>query len=404
MKLRREQDLPSGSNMERNENCEASAVLERQDKPSVWSGTGVTVHKYLELCNQMGDFDKALAAMDAKDYEMLNRIDVPALPIGQPGAYKAEMTLTYNPDTGDVASYDHDPRKENPELSKTHLITRADLLAISKDGTTVYVGDYKTGYRKVPPARVNFQIGSAALIGARLYGASKANVEIIYVHESDEPFYNKATLDIFDLDAIEERMCALAKKVRTLRHNLDVSEGRQGVPSRMGSWCQYCPSFAYCPAQIRLLNALAHDPLLVMSEIESHISREKAAIAYEKLQAVKRVLKPVEEHLENFAREFPIDLPDGTRYGLASSSKEYVDGEQAYLVMKEIFGIDIAEKAVTKDASKTSIKRAVTPLKEGRKRTIQGMLEEVLVKLREKPGGVEMKTSIKVRVHNPKRS
>lgn len=395
------EDLPSGSQLERVEHCKAALVLPRDARSSSeYAERGMVVHKFLEDCLALGGRDEALAMVEPEYAELCAAIDVDKLPAAAPGAYQAEMTFGWNPATGEVASWDKDPRLANAEVVREWMMFRADVVSLSKDKTTVYVGDYKTGYRAVPNAQRNLQVVGAAFVAAKVYGATDAVCEVIYVREGDS-FHSRAELDMFALEEVESRLLALVKDIRDWRKVLSVERDRL-PPQVLGPWCRYCPSFSYCPAQIRLINALGNHPMLLTAEIERHLSNGQAMVAAEKLFAAEMALKKVHEAIFDFASHIPITMADGQVLGEVTTTREFVKGPIVHEVMSNLFGIDVANEACEMKSSKSAIQRAVAPLKDGNKRTITGMVDETLKAVGDKDG-IETKTSRTVKLHNPKR-
>lgn len=396
----RSEDLPSGSALARVEKCKAALILPKQETTSSYAERGSVIHQFLEDCLRLGDRDAALALVPDEHVQLCELIDVARLPASQPGAYQQEMTFAWNPDSGEVASYRDDPRfKGRPDIRKEWILWRADVAAVSKDRAAVYVGDYKTGYRAVTPAARNLQVIGTAFAAARLYNAETAHVEIIYVRESDT-FYSRAELDVFALEEVEERLLALVKEIRQWRAVLAKEKDRL-PPQVMGEWCRYCPSFSYCPAQLRLINALGNHPMLLTAEIDRHLTPELATIAAEKLFAAERAIRAVHEAVYQYAEEHPITLADGQVLGPVVDEREYLDGQRTWEVLEQLHGIDIAKAGCELKSSKAAVRRAVTPLKDGNRRTIKSMEDEVLSELKSR-GGINVKASRTIKVHNPK--
>jgi len=139
---------------------------------------GTAIHAFLQLCLERGR-DTAVEVMEAATIngadeetqalvETCKAIEVSKLPAVQVGAFKAELTLAWNPDTEEVASFDTDPRLTLKADSERWVMARADIVALSQDGAEVYVGDYKTGYRVQARPADNLQVLAAAWIASRI--------------------------------------------------------------------------------------------------------------------------------------------------------------------------------------------------------------------------------------------
>jgi hypothetical protein len=173
---------------------------------------------------------------------------------------------------------------------------------------------------------------------------------------------------------------------------------------RVGEHCRYCPSLAYCPAQTAMVRRMAVEPEKVGADIRALLTPETAGRAYERLRAVKAVLREVESALHAYASQTPIPLSDGSVWGPVTTDREELDAKVAYRVLSELHDPGVAHGACDLETSKAGVKRALREVAElrkaaGEKVTLAGLEREALEAIRE-AGGVRLKSRTEFKEHS----
>ena len=149
--------LPTSSKLPRVAKCNASAVLPSfETEAGAPAVKGQGIHKFLQNVVELEDREEALALVEHPGLKVAcERIDTEALPVKEPKAFTAELTMSWRVVDGEFKSYPKRPwaRGEEPDGL---FVGTADLVAISADGKTGYLRDYKTGRTHVPPPKLNW--------------------------------------------------------------------------------------------------------------------------------------------------------------------------------------------------------------------------------------------------------
>lgn len=381
--------FPGSSKLPRVAKCNASAVLPAtpsQAGPHAVRGQGI--HRFLQDCVELGDRDEALARLEYPGLKAAcEKIDTEALPTRDPKAFTAELTMSWRPSTGEFESYPKRPWARGEEPHGLHVGT-ADLVAISADGKKGYLRDYKTGRGHVPPPKLNWQLMGLALMLARVYGLEEVNAGIIYVWEADS-YETHTTFDTMDLDAIEAELEDLFARLVSL--DIDMKKG--AVPQvSMGPWCKYCPAYASCPGQTRMLWSCIRDPKAVINHLEERLDTGEATEVYRIWKVLHERVSHLGEALRGYALSvggFPIG--DGLMFGpMRQTPRDHLDGTKLFRIMKELHGQDVAIKAIKLVGTKAGIEEALRPQSHPKHNPLKALKQAVLDALRE-AGGVETK-------------
>ncbi len=398
--------LPSGSKLQRAFLCTASAVLPKSETISEQGARGTGVHGFLADLQGLSR-DEALARVSEEHRSACEAINLEQIPIG--AEYTPELALAYDVDTEKTRIIGKDVAGNYGELGEAEVPMQLDLTGVGADYVAVL--DYKTGRGYVPSARRNWQLKVGALAMARLAGRDSARTAILHVPDG-EVFHDYAELDAFDLMGVASDLRLLKARIVVEREHLAaIRAGAPESPSHplrtvAGEHCRYCPSFIYCPAQATIVRQVAGEPEKVADGIRALLSPETAARAYERLKLVREVMKQVEKALHAYAAQNPIALGDGMVFGEVVREVEELDPVVVRDVVRQLHGLEVADKACELETSKAAIDRAVRGVYENQKRlgqkvTLKALSAEVLRAVAERKG-VHTKQRAEVREHKVK--
>ncbi|MBS2031952.1 MAG: DUF2800 domain-containing protein [Deltaproteobacteria bacterium] len=367
----------SASSLHRAALCAASAVLPQVRDITAAGTRGTAIHKYLEAIARGAKPEHALAEVPPEYRTVCEAIDLEALPACDPGTYRSEVALAWDAETGWGRELGQSLGRDYSGLDPTEIPGTADVLGLGAD--VVFVGDYKSGFKPVPPARENLQLRFLALAACRAHERSRAVVAIIRLREDGSAWYDQAELEAEDLAQTESEVRALLLNVDALSEQVFAGE----VPAvTTGEHCAHCPAKTHCPAYTQMVATLATFPDEVTEAIRSRLTPELAATAYQRLKLAEEALEMARKALQAYARETPIPLDGDTVYGEVETTRASIDPSKAYKVIATLHGETLALAAVEPSVSQASIKRALEANKpKGQK--VQTALEEVLEKLRE---------------------
>lgn len=350
----------SGSEIERVEACIPSKLYPQALRGATFHQTkGTVFHEYLYNVREHGA-EQALQLAPEEWRERLALIDVSTLPASSPDSYAAEVAFAYDPVADTARELGRGLGRDEAYALATpaeRAVGTADVVGVTPD--EVVILDYKSGWHDYGPVERIAQLAFYALAACRAYGRDQALVGIIRVKDDGDSYWATARLDAF---AIEE----MAFRVRELVEKVDAAKASGAVPDPVeGDHCRWCPSFNFCPAKARLVNATAQ-----LEDLIQPLTPETVALALGRIDLVKGVIKRVEVLLEDFARTTPVPLPDGTIYGPVDRPKMEFDALKAEAVLTERYGEGFAMTAVevSKDVTKKSIDRAVRVLQQQDKR------------------------------------
>lgn len=394
--------LPSASKLELAEICEGSAVLEGVETTDMFAELGTEKHRFLARALEVGR-EKALAEVPDKHRSACAVMDLEQLPAGQPGAWAAEVAYAFDVDTGIAREIGRgiDRRYTENGIRDTEIPGTIDLQALSADGEAVVPADYKTGYTRVTRAQENLQLLFAAVCASLVYRKNAAQGAILYPGpDGDQPYFDTAVWDAFDLDAARLRLIALGKRIIAARrayHEGDPTTGEVKQPRLVvGKHCRYCPAITTCPAQGRFIARLVHDEEKTLADLRGLINTQTAHLVYNRIKAAKLVLDRAEAVLYAYAANNPIPLSDGRVLGKTLSERESLDAQATVALLGNMFGAEVAKDAVEFKATKASVKRSLVKHlgAAGKKMT------RFLKTLRES-GGVHVKTKETVKEFFP---
>lgn len=338
--------IATASSLERVLQCPGSTKLVQIRATSEASAKGTGKHRYLEL---VANGETPEAALDQVPPEF--RAVCAALPIDDlPTSLAAEVALAL--DLADGRAWEIGrglDRAYGDDLPVFSIAGTADVIGIGDD--FVYVADWK-GPGNRTRARDSVQLRFLALAACRVYGKSRARVERIRLGDDGEAWRDHHDYDDLDLDAFELE----------LRERLTAGPW---TAIHEGAWCDYCPAMAHCPAKARLAVQLAEGRIIEAPGEMLPLTPERAGLAWGRLRAAKKLLTHIEAAvmatLEENGGSLP--LPDGRVLRRVSRpGNERLDGEKVFHAMAELFGAEVAEKAVEMTATKGAIKDALRPI------------------------------------------
>jgi RecB family exonuclease len=373
----------SASGLHRALACPASAVLPHVRETSPAATRGTVIHRYLEAIARGAKPEQALEAVPSEHRTVCEAIDVGALPACDPETFRSEVALAFDTATGWARELGSGISRAYAGLDPTEIPGTADVLGVGRE--SVYVADYKSGFRPVPPARDNLQLRFLALAACRAHDRPRAVVAIIRLREDGTAWYDQAELSVEDLADTEGQLRTLVAGIERVGEQVFAGE----TPAvTLGEHCSYCPAKTHCPAYTGLIRHLAQSPDEVLEEISSRLTPELASQAYARLKVAEEALELAKKALQSYARETPIPLGGDMVYGEVETTRSSIDAEVAAGVLKEAYGAKVADAAIEQSVSQASIKRALEAAKPKGKK-VQAALEEVLAKLREAGGLTE---------------
>lgn len=381
----------SGSSLSRVKLCPVSEVLPHRNTISKDAERGSAVHAFLADVPTMGR-DEALTRVDEKYRLLCEIIDLGKLPASNPGAFAPEIAFVWNTAKGEVRELGQSLGRNYGKLSAAEIPCTLDNVGISSDGETAIVTDYKGGWSNADPAFENMQLRFGALCFCRAKGLKRAHISIIRIKEDGQSWYDSAELTEWDLDVIEGQVAHIVDSVTEAQ--LASAQGQRLTPTT-GEHCRYCPAYASCPAVTSLAVAVSG------GELGVELTRENAAIAWQRIKDIKRMVKEAEESVREFAAIEPIDLGGGKVLGEVVGERDSISGGVAYRVVKEMYGEDAADEACKMTSTKAAIERAIKPIVAKGGGKFAPANREVLKRIGE-IGGIHKKRTRSVKEHKAK--
>lgn len=343
--------IGTASELERLLACPASAVLPHStDRSSEHAERGTAIHRFLEAAACVGR-DEALAHVPGEYLEICELIDADRLPF----QLSAEVAFVHTLETGITHQLAKGTHRDYGNRSPSSIAGTADVVGINREG--IYAADYKTGYGDVTKASANPQLHFLAFCACRVYDKDRAIIEIIRLKDPGNPWYDRAELDAFDLARFGVQLQRLWDVIEYLRfREIDQSNVTEGAH------CKYCPAFDACPAKMQLATSMSDESLAL--EVESTwaggLTERTAPDAYRKWQLMKQLTKRAGEILYSYAKKNPIDLSDGRVFGeRTKNGNETLNGDIAWSELERLYGLDVANAAVTRSATKAGIEKAL---------------------------------------------
>lgn len=399
----------TASRLEVAETCMGSAVYDGIESIDTWSDMGVAKHAFFYDALNEGRAAALAKVADKKHREACERFNLEKLPAGQPGRWAGEVAFALDVETGVARELGRGlgRRYRAAGLKPTEIPGTIDLLGMADDALIPL--DYKTGWTRVTTAKSNLQLLFAAVCSTQVYERPLARGAILYPGEDGEnPYFDSAEWDAFELDEARLRIMALGKAVLEARERFQTHDpvtGEVSVKPRLvvGRHCRYCPVLTTCPAQGALVRRLVATPAETEEDLKRGLSENSAAaLVYRRLVSVKEAVDRALSVVYARAAAMPIDLGNGSMLGEHVSSREVLDAEVVADVVTEMYGAALVPKAVEMKATKASVERMARAVKETKGGTITEKKNAVLDAVRAREG-VSFKESRRVTEYTPER-
>ena len=356
--------------------CPTSEILPHVKETSDDATRGTIIHAFLDDVAKHGR-EEALARAPEEYSLVCAAIDTDRLPIG--AAFRSEVAFAYDTVKGTAREIPVRNR-QYVGLAETEIAGTADVVA-EIDADTVYVGDYKTGHHPPPPD--SHQLRDYALFAARAMGKSQAIAEIIKVRDDGTVWRDRKEFDAFEL-AIQEQV---------IRDTLRAVEKADPAKVTVGEHCRYCPAFKSCPATLALAKQVAANELEIPP-----LTKETAALALERVKAVKKVLSSVEAEIKAFAERESIPLQNGKTYGPRPWMQREIVVEKAMPALIEKYGLAAVDAAFPRRATVSAVeklaKEAAIAAGEKVAPATRALMQEL-----EQLGAVRVETTEQIREH-----
>ncbi len=325
----------TASKVEMAHRCEASLVLPQRREKHAGQDEGNERHKEWE--------------------DLINAGGVPdVLEAAWPGyTWRAEVAFAYDLATGKGRELGVGLGRDYGEMGPLEICGTADAVGRGPNGELA-IADRKSFDPRVKHAAHNAQLATLALAATRTLGLDECEVGIF--HEVRKP--DVVRLDMFKLEGFHLELRGILERAASARARHRAGEALKVVP---GDHCRYCDAFHNCPAQKDLALELADPEAPLKVEALIPLASDADALrAYEFWKRAKMLTKRLGDALYARAKESPIPLGNGLVFGerKTKGSRE-LDADKAYEVVRDRFGQEPADKAVTREATQTGLERAL---------------------------------------------
>ncbi len=377
---------PSASRWPRVVACPASHVLPQEKTESGDPARmGIAVHKFLE--EAATDPKKALENVPEFARGFCEAVPLDALPVDC-NKFTPELWMAYYPDTDSAEIISKGARPDGA------IVCVADVVGVSSDH--IYLADYKTGFVQQARVSVHWQMKIMALIVSRVFKKYRVRAEILALRDDGNVWPDMYEFDAMELDEIMLKVLDTLHAIEEMRKIIDELGGLPGdFPTHSGEHCRYCPAFSVCPSKINLVRHLATAPETLKDGLA--LTPENARAAHFRLNDVEDLVKRLRKQVDDFARETPIDLGDGTELREGETKRQSLDGAIAAEVLQTIYGSEVAKAAVKLTVTKEAMKTALRPMMADGV-TLKSLMEEAMAEL-ERQEGVKTKYTKSVKVY-----
>lgn len=355
--------MATASALPRGFKCLASLVHPQAEYKTADADAGNARHAVKETVINTGDFAE-LPPVLAERLEAFNNVT-------------AEVAMAIDTATGAARILGRSINRKYEDLAPFEIPGTTDVLAVHYEGdraVRVLVGDWK-GHGAVEHPSENKQTLHNALCAARIYKV--ADVEVFIQNEGCAPVFYE--YDVFELEIFLEslrELQLLAAKAAAAPETFEVE----------GDHCKYCNAFGACSKKkAQVVDIYSGDMSRRLDILMPLETDDQAQRAYEIRDRLKQMLKRLDAAIHARAAERPIPLKGGVFYGQRETTgNRELDADKTYEVVRELYGQEAADLAVTRETAQTQIDKAlrhvgVKPLAPAKK----AVLDEL-----EKRGGV----------------
>lgn len=328
--------------------CPGSSALPLAASASEWAELGHERHALIETAINAGEIEKLPEEIRA------------LLPNGANAKTEVAVAYDYERDTA---------RWLGQDIGRQYLIGATEVagtvdLFVEHEGA-VTIADWK-GYDLVADPDRNPQLLGYALAIARLTGASELRLVVMHVEESDGEIHLLRAPIVRVVDAIDLDSFAVA--LRGIVRAVEEQKTRTVPDVRESKHCKWCDHMPHCPAKRELLVRITSGQERDELEGMLPLTPQTVAVAYERLKHAEHLLKRIRNAIYGFASEIDVPLGNGRVLGRRMKlGPTQLDGDAVYQVVREKYGQEAADQAVTREATQARLEivlkaRGVKPL------------------------------------------
>lgn len=321
--------ITTGSGLQRFVECRWSSVGPRSfDETSSDASRGRAVHAYLQnVAESTPAGPEADADREVRIAALLDQVDVEhrgaaeAVDLTQIAdclALSAEVTFAYKPSDGTsrILGSNLNRAYDAAGVRDDEVPGTLDVVGDDAEHDVVKVVDYKGGWAALPPTRRNWQLRGGSIAAARALDRGEADAQIIYLRDGNLIRRDRHRFDPLGLAEIEHQ---LGRAWERTQRDRDAFARGELVPATVGSWCKYCPSFNYCPANNALIQ-MALNPTTYDGPTgrwrSAPLSVDDAVQVHHLIAKVKPIIKALESAVYRVAESRTLELevmPNGDR-------------------------------------------------------------------------------------------
>lgn len=363
--------LPTGSRIGLAMQCVGSCVLPTVETSSDLAEMGTAKHLVAELTLKGSTQDDIRAAleklgMDSERIEDAMSMDLAWL--SEFHGFDTEVTLAYNFETGACSELGRGLGRDYSSASRNEVVATADYLSVEDDDLgdpLICVADLKTGQKDPGKPEENWQLKTLALMAAKAHMAQCATAVLVWAPAGRQPQIRRATLSESDLGRIEVELKELARLA--IDAGTDLREFGIVPHLKTGSHCAYCPARMSCPAQVGIIRSAVSSGSSTLTDMTASVhlmTSDELTDAWQKAKPLMDAAAALKTAFAEAAKAQPFRVGEGKMYGLKRSMRTELDGLAVFRMLREQYGQETAEVAVSFDASQASLERALKSAKE----------------------------------------
>lgn len=354
---------PSASQLERAMRCLPSSFLPiRVSSESEQAERGTNIHEFIDRVIQGSTREEAIALVDPEYRDACNNICTEF--INRFDSIQTERSYGVDFVSGEARFLGDHLSRNYPELGENEHSGTADIIALDKDTGNPVLADIKSG-KFVSKVENNWQLKFLAYALHKVHGYNEIDCYMIYVREDDEHPIEKYTISGDNAwEKIKQDLNSYSKLVHSAFYAFDLN---QELNLKEGTWCQYCPCLASCPAKVQAIKALADKAELItdLSKVKESIENltpEQAKQAWYRYKNLKAYWELAEKSIRGYAKSHGIELDDGWYVRASESTRSYTDSEKLLKIAKE-------RPLTDEDLTNTKKRTKFTKIVESRKLT-----------------------------------